>query len=112
MHRKLWPDLTPELWAEVFAHMQDSQVPTGSTCYEEMDSCWQLQQLLKLRLVCKRFEEVVASNPQLLCRLSVHEDYPSSSLLRLLGWLQSGKHSLDVFEATCGSPMVDAVLAG
>lgn len=112
MDRNLRPALTPELWAEVFAHIQDCQVPTELRSWHAIQSCRQPQQLLNLRLVCKQSDEIIASNRQLLCRLSVHKEYPSSSLLSLLRWLQSGRHSLDSFEATCGSPMVDAVLAG
>ena len=116
MDCNLWPDLTSELWAEVFARIQDSEISDSDDFTDvheiEMDANWQLEQLPELRIVCKQFNEVIASSPQLLRRLSVHKDYPSSSLLSLLAWLQSGKHSLDSFEATCGSPMVDAMLAG
>lgn len=70
--------LTPELWTEVFAHVGGAQIHYRS--WDDVEDDQQNQrQLHQLRLVCKQFNEVFATQPHFLKRLSLPEAFPSSS---------------------------------
>ncbi len=101
--------LTAELWTEVFAHVEAAQIRYRS--WDDVEDGKENQrQLHQLRLVCKQFNGIFASQPFFLRRLSLPLAFPSSSLPSLLAWLQQNKNCLTVFEANCSSRMADVVL--
>ncbi len=99
--------LTPEQWAEIFARLE-----TDQTDLRHWDARYLEQQrhLHSLKLVCKQFNQVYKAYPQLLLRVSL-ESLDSKRLPSLARLLQQCKNSLQILEAYCGSPLVDALLA-
>ncbi|KAL3156276.1 hypothetical protein ABBQ32_012549 [Trebouxia sp. C0010 RCD-2024] len=104
------PCLTPELWAKVFAHLEESPEVANIWDYELQQQ--NQAQMHQLKLVCKEFGEVCASHTELVQRLYVSGDFSVSSLPSLLAWLRQSKNSLTIFTASCEGQLVHAVLAG
>lgn len=71
------------------------------------DSRLQLLKLLKVRLVCKRFDSLYAEQ---VLRLSIPAHLSIQALPGLLSWLTKSKFSLKTFEANCNSQLVIALL--
>ena len=106
------PSLTPELWAEVFAHLELR--PDSINVWEQDEELnYQVNQkeVHQMKLVCKHFKEIYASQPCLVQRLSLHQAFGVSSLPSLLLWLHQSKSSLHIFHSSTPNSVVDLVLA-
>ena len=104
--------LTPELWAEVFAHLEERpSTPATYDDVEEKQSQKEVHQLDKLKLVCKDFRRIHASHAGLVQKVHLHSDFCVRSLPSLLAWLQHNKSSVHILQSARGSPLLDAVLA-
>ena len=101
------PALTPELWAKVFALVEE--VPTIARIAP--DHRRNQAEVHQLKLVCKQFKDLHASHPELVQRVYLGDEISARRLPSLLTWLQQSKPSVQLFQSTCGSPLVDAVLA-
>ena len=99
------PALTPEIWAKIFAYLEDEH--TAFRSYNEIQSRQEVQQRLQLRMVCKQFNDVYAVH---MHRLNLPVSFPTSALPGLLAWLRQSRVSITVFEATCGTSVTDANL--
>ena len=97
--------LPDELWSYIFAFLKDAEGPHFDTWCTGVEQ--ELQQLLSLRLICKRFEGLYV---QQVRRLSILGYFPVHALPGLLTWMRRSKVLLNTFEASCESHLVDAVL--
>lgn len=106
--------LTPELWAEVFAHLA---FDTEKVTLQEDDGNLDLElkqeqlQLHQLKLVCKQFRDIFATHSGLVQRVYVCPDFPLRSLCSLLTWLHQNKGSVQELQSA-DRRTLDAVLAG
>ena len=106
------PSLTPELWAKVFALVEERPDTLGSWDDSIDTLAWQNQQEVhQLKLVCKQFKKIYASHAGLIQRLYLCDGFAARLLPALLAWLQQNKNSVQTFHSAEGRP-VDAVLAG
>lgn len=108
--RRNGPSLTPELWAKVFAHLQEPPKYEGS--WDDQIQKQHQAAVHQLKLVCKQFRNVYASHTGLVQRLHLCRDFSVTSLPTLLAWLQQGKGSVHMFTSPCEGQLVYAVLAG
>ena len=97
--------LPDELWSYIFAFLKDAEGPRFNIWLIGDEQ--ELQRLLSLRLICKRFEGLYVQQVQ---RLSVAQEFPVYALPGLLAWMRRSKISLSTFEASCESDLVDAIL--
>ncbi|KAL3151098.1 hypothetical protein ABBQ38_012966 [Trebouxia sp. C0009 RCD-2024] len=99
------PSLTPELWASVFAHLQDllENAVVGSPERKQAE-------VHRLKLVCKQFRDAFASHPRLVKRLFLGDDLLVSQLPGLLAWLQQNKSSVLTLQSECRRSVFEAVL--
>ncbi|KAL3152695.1 hypothetical protein ABBQ38_012288 [Trebouxia sp. C0009 RCD-2024] len=98
--------LTPELWANVFAFLEDRP---GSIQPATTQSRQQ-KEVHRPKLVCKQFREIYESHSGLVQALYLNSDISVGSLPSLLTWLQQNKSSVKTFRAEVGSPLVEVVL--
>ena len=105
--RKTAPSLTPELWATVFAHLE--QRPAYITLY---DASRRQAEVHQLKLVCKQFRSILESHSELVQRLYLHNHFSFALLPSLLAWLHQNKGAIREFWSNCKSPLVDIVMAG
>ena len=96
--------LTPEIWAHIFAFLEDEHTAVRS--FTEIQSRREVQQRLQLRMVCKQFNDVYAID---MHRLNLPVSFPTSALPGLLAWLRQSRVSITVFEAN-GDSVTDAIL--
>lgn len=104
------PFLTPELWAKIFVHLGESEVGNLQP-YHILDQQQHQREMHQLKLVCKQFNGIFASNFGLVQQLYLTEGFLVSSLPSLLAWLQQSKRSVRTFQSTCKSPLLEVVLA-
>lgn len=104
------PSLTPELWAKVFAHLQE--LPKYASFGDDQVQKQHQAGIHQLKLVCKQFKNIYASHTGLVQRLYLCRDFSVTSLPSLLAWLQQGKSSVRMFSSPCEGQLVYAVLAG
>ena len=98
-------NLTPELWAKVFAYLEDRPGPI-----RPITTQWRQQsEVHRLKLVCKQFREIYSSHPGIVQALYLNF-ITVRKLPSLLAWLQQNKSSLQTFRAELGGPLVEAVL--
>ena len=103
------PSLTPELWAKVFAHLEqqadNADIYTGTQNQADVH---------QLKLVCKQFRGIVESHSELVQRLFLDSyfSFVPRKIPSLLAWLHQNKGSIRVFCSECRSPPVDIVMAG
>lgn len=102
--------LTPELWAEVFARLEERA--TTLTTYDDLEEKQSQTEVHQLKRVCKQFRQIYASDSRLVQKLYLYSNFSLRSLASLLVWLQHNKSSVKIFRSACGSPLLDAVLAG
>lgn len=102
--------LTPELWAEVFPHLEERS--STATVYDDLEQKQRQKEVHQLKLVCKQFRQIHASHPGLVHKVHLYSDFFVRSLPSLLVWLQHNKSSVQILQSACGSPVLDAVLAG
>lgn len=102
--------LTPELWAEVFAHLEERS--STLTLYDDVKQKQSQKEVHQIKLVCKQFRLIHASHPGLVQKVHLYSDFCVRSLPSLLAWLLHNKSSVHVLQSACGSPLLDAVLAG
>lgn len=107
------PSLGPELWANVFAHMEDRSEDIRSwDSFGRLDEEKNQTTFHQLKLVCKRFREIFVGYSGLVQRLYLCDGFPESALPSLLTWVQHNKKSVRRFESACARPMMASVLAG
>lgn len=84
--------LSPDLWAKVFAHLQDGAETLGDTFPANGAELWEQKQkqaeLHQLKLVCKQFKGIHASHSELVRRLYLGPEFSIRALASLLAWLQ------------------------
>ena len=103
------PFLTPELWAKVFAHLQE--LPDTISPFDDPDQKQNQAEVHQLKLVCKHFRDICVTDPTLVQRVYLDTGFSARALPSLLGWLEKSKSSVQIFQSTCYSPLIDAVLA-
>lgn len=100
--------LSPELWAHIFAFLDENHTPFESW-KEPVLSSEGLQRRLVLRTVCKSFNAVHATH---LRRLTIREDISDMALPSLLAWTRRSNPSLTSLQIGCtDTSVVTAVLA-
>ena len=104
------PSLMPELWAKIFVHLEESAKSSHPFPQDTLDPQQHQREMPQLKLVCKQFRDIFASNSGLVQRLYLSVDFPDTSLPNLLDWMQQSKSSLQTFQSTCKSPVVEIVL--
>ena len=105
--------LTPELWAEVFTHLElrpDNVDIRDKT--EHLKQRLNQKEVHQMKLVCKHFKQIHASQPSLVQRLYISQAFAATSLPSLLIWLHQSKSLLQLFQSTLEGLLVDVVLAG
>lgn len=70
------------------------------------------KQVHRVKLVCKHFKEIHASQPGLVQCLYIGQAFAVSSLPSLLMWLHQSKSTLQIFQSTSATLLVDIVLSG
>ena len=101
------PALTPELWAKVFAYVEEVAETIGP-----LDDIVENQTAVQqLKLVCKQYRDIHASHSNVVQHLYLGDVVSVDRLPSLLAWLQQSQCSVKVFQSYCGSPLVDDVLA-
>ena len=108
-HQRNAPSLPPELWARVFAHLE--QRPDRIDAYFASFHSDQAK-VHRLKLVCKQFRSIYGSHSDLVQRLYLDTHFSVALLPSLLAWLHQNKGSLRLFCSECTSPLVDIVMAG
>ena len=103
------PTLTPELWAKIFANVEQRS--------DRIDPCEAFLQkrnqaeVHQLKLVCKQFRSVFKTHSELVQRLYLDWHFSVSLAPTLLAGLHQNKGSIRVFWSKCTSPLVDMVMA-
>ena len=110
--------LTPELWAEVFAHVEmrpdniESNIETDWDRDDDLKHQLNQKYVHQVKLVCKHFKDIHASRSSLVQRLYVGQAFAVTSLPSLLMWLHERKSTLQIFQSTSATLLVDIVLSG
>lgn len=110
--------LTPELWAEVFAHLEmrpdniESNIETDWDRDDDLKHQLNQKYVHQVKLVCKHFKDIHASRSSLVQRLYVGQAFAVTSLPSLLMWLHERKSTLQIFQSTSATLLVDIVLSG
>lgn len=113
--------LSNELWANVFSLILDD-VNRGlleSFPYEAVLASLDLSepakayaQLRAIAVVCRTFRQVFEEHPHLPATVYMGQLFPTEASTSLIRWLQQPQVSVTLLVAACGSPLLDAVLAG
>ena len=104
------PWLPDHLWAAVLYHLRppdrdDICLFSAAGCQAAMEA---QAEYMKLRLVCKQYNQIY--NLQKPSTLSLFKHCDGDSLHSLLLWLQGCKTSLQVIETTCTSQCMESLL--
>ena len=103
--------LTDDLWAHDFAHLDElfvhDHTDSNLRSFIDIGLDKEIQQLLTLRLVCKRFR---CLSEQQTHRFTLPQRFSMEALPNLLNWLRHSQMSLNRFETTCQSTIADIVL--
>ena len=93
------PLLSPDIWTETFARLQDRHGETG--LWDDAKARQQQRELHQLKVVCKQFSDIFTSQPELVQKIHLHSGFPSSAVTTLLAWLQRSSGSIQVFTSSC-----------
>ena len=109
-HQQNAPSLTPELWAKVFAHLEQRPdfIHFCIPAHEKRNQA----KVHQLKLVCKQFRSIFESHTELVQRLYVDADFSFPLVPSLLAWLQQHKSSIRMLQSKCASPLLDIVMGG
>lgn len=106
--QQIVPSLTPELWSNVFAHVEELPENFGN---HQQDQRRNQAEVHQLKLVCKQFRDIYASHSGLVQRLYLGFS-SERSLPSLIAWLQQNKSSIQTFQSEEeGNSLVDVVLS-
>ena len=108
------PVLLNELWAKIFVEL-DGGVRDGlKERVGEFADCSIAKaqsDFHQLRLVCRKFNDVIKDHPRLSRCLVLSPALSQRSLPSLLAWLQQHAASVQILSAYCGTPCLEAALA-
>ena len=110
IHQRNAPSLSPELWAKVFAHLEQQRDLTPP--YDASKQKRNQMEVHQLKLVCKHFRSIFDSQTELVQQLYVDADFSLAQIPSLLAWLHQNKGSVRVLLSECTSPVVDIIMAG
>jgi len=102
--------LNPELWTEIFARLEDRQF--GTWIWNDEKARQQQRELHELKLVCKQFNDIFTSQPELVQGLHLHSNFPRNATITLLAWLRRSSGSVQTFTSSCDTSPMHAVMAG
>lgn len=100
------PSLSSELWAKVFAHLEET--PRNIRSWADKDERQHQAGVHQLKLVCKQFHEIYASHKGLVQALYLSGRVSASSRPRLLAWVQQNKRSVQTFRSQLGQQTIYA----
>ena len=108
-----WTHLPNEVWGEIFVILYEEyvdqydphQMVLGEQGFE--DHSWFFQ----LQLVCTKFQQVVAQQPNFYRKLFLHKNLDSHRWHALVRWIRRHKAAIQNVVACCGSPWLEATLA-
>ena len=105
--------LPDELWAKIFVELEGGvRHGLGESFRDFPDRMAEAQsELHQLRLVCRKFNDVIKAHPRLSRCLVLPPALNHQSLPSLLAWLQQHAASVEILAAYCDSPCPEAALA-
>ncbi len=114
--------LSAEVWARVLLYQQGGVAELQATS-RHRNTAGRLMMLepsslfssqaghLRLRLVCKKFNNIFKDHGELSQGLTLHADFPTQMLANLVVWMRFHSSSVKTFAAYCGQPCLEVVLA-
>ena len=110
------PQLPDDIWAKIFFHVEGGVSDGVALRYYEPNSLFEAQaEYYRLRLVCRKFDQVFRQQGQLCRGLALPVCLTDQMLQNLESWLREHSSYVRNLAAYCGSPGLDAafeVLAG
>ena len=114
--------LPAEVWARVLLYQQGSVAEllanyrhrdsAGRIMMSEPSSLFSSQaEHLRLRLVCKRFNNIFKDHGELSQGLILYPDFPTRMLANLVVWMRFHSSSVKTLAVYCSKPCLEVVLA-
>ncbi len=104
------PLLNPDVLTEIFARLENRQFGTWS--WNDAKLRQQQRELHQLKLVCKQFNDISTSQPELVQGLHLHSNFPRNATVSLLAWLRRSSGAVQTFTSSCDTSSMHAVMAG
>lgn len=106
--------LSADLWAKIFYEQQGgvNGYPWGLRNIEPNSLFHSQAEHQRLRLVCKRFNEIYKHHGELSSGLTLCPEFPTHLLASLVFWLRRHSPFIGTFAAYCGSPCLEVALGG
>ncbi len=105
------PQLPDEIWAKILFHLEGGVGDGLALRYCEPNSLLEAQaEYYRLRLVCRKFEQIFRQQHQLCRGLAVPVSLSDQRLQSLESWLQEHSNCVQNLAAYCGSPGLDSAI--
>ena len=105
--------LPDELWAKIFVELENGVRDGLRECFEKYEPCRMAEaqsEFHQLRLVCRKFNDVIKAHPRLSRCLVLPPALNHQSLPSLLAWLQQHAAAVEILAAYCDSPCPEVAL--